>query len=97
MLISKLLEQKKNLILRGDSGIGDDFDVSAGSESHESQNEMLFENEILTNKELLKKKLFFEIYFEILCSCDNHLAVKPFGQNSCKKKALPGTFGGEKR
>lgn len=59
MLISKLLEQK-NLILRGDSGIGDDFDVSAGSESHESQNEMLFENEILTNKELLKKSSFLK-------------------------------------
>lgn len=58
MLISKLPEQKKDLILRGDSGIGDDFDVSAGSESHEAQNEMLFENEILTNKELLKKALF---------------------------------------
>lgn len=59
MLISKLLEQK-NLILRGDSGIGDDFDVSAGSESHESQNEMLFENEILTNKELFKKSSFLK-------------------------------------
>lgn len=89
-------KQKKNFILRGDSGIGDDFDVSAGSESHESPNEMLFENEILTNKELLKK-LFFEIYFEMLCSCDNHLAVKPFGQNSCKKMLCQEDLEGKKR
>ncbi len=43
------------LILLGDSGSGDDCDISSGFKSLESLDERLFENDRLTNKELNKE------------------------------------------